>query len=82
MLENLRKKVKELEIKIRGWHCRRDREGLFDDPDYTGGGMARSSHWSGLHWSRDRSKETIERHHDTLHRDTRRHPSVALDAMS
>lgn len=43
-LENLRKKVKELEIEIRGWHCRRDRERSSDNPKYTGGGTARSSH--------------------------------------
>nr|POE83528.1 hypothetical protein CFP56_48261 [Quercus suber] len=45
-LENLRKKVKELEIEIRGWHCRRDREGSPDDPNYTG--VARLDHLTGV----------------------------------
>ena len=47
-LENLRKQVKELEIELRGWHCRRDCEGSSDDPNYTGGGTGESSHCSDL----------------------------------
>ena len=39
-LWNLRKQVKELEIKIREQRHRRDREMLSDDPDYTGGETA------------------------------------------
>lgn len=81
-LENLRKQVKELEIELRGWHCRRDCEGSSDDPNYTGGGAGESSHCSGLCWLRDRSHETMGHYHDSLYRDRREHHNAALDNMS
>ena len=81
-LENLRKLVKKLEMELRGWCCRRDREGSYDDPEYIGGGTAESSHYNGSRWSRDRSHETIGRCHDAPHRDRRGHQNVALDTMS
>ena len=33
-LENLHKKVNDLEIELRGRRCKRDREGSSDDLDY------------------------------------------------
>lgn len=33
-LENYRKQVNDLEVELRGKHCRMDREGSSDDPNY------------------------------------------------
>ena len=81
-LENLRKQIKELEIELKGQRCRRDREGSFDDPNYTGGGTRESSHCSSSRRSRDRSHETMRHRHDSPHQDKFGHHNVALDAMS
>nr|POE63911.1 hypothetical protein CFP56_01949 [Quercus suber] len=59
-LENLWKQVNDLEIELRGRHHRRDREDLFDDPNYI---VEESSRGSFLRWLRDRYRETMERYH-------------------
>ena len=78
-LENLQNQVNDLEIKLRGRHHRRDRENLFDDPNY----IAReSSRGSCSSRSRDRSRETMECYHESPHRERHEHCNAALDAMS
>lgn len=71
-----------MELEIRGWRCRKDREGSSDDLDYIGGNIARLSHQNGSQRSRDRSSKTVGRHFDTLKRDRHEHPSAALNTMS
>ena len=71
-----------MEIDLRGRHRRMDREGSSDDPDYMGGRIAESSHWSDWCRSRDRSNETKGHRHDTPNRDRRRHPNAVLDTMN
>ena len=68
-----------MEIKIRDRCRRRDREGSLSDPDYKVGSLVESSHQSDSRGSRERSNETVDKHHAE---NRRRHPSMALDAMS
>ena len=78
----MQKQVTELEIELRGRRHRRDWEGSYDDPDYTGGNIRESSHCSGSHRLKDRSHETMGLHHDSPHRDRCGHHNVTFDAIS
>ena len=78
-LENLRKQVNDLEIELKGRHCRRDWKDSFDDPDYI---ASESSQGSGSSWSRDRSCETMGRYHESPHRERHGYRNAAMDAMS
>ena len=71
-----------MEIELRGWHHKRDCEGLSNDPNYSKGDTRESSYCSSLCRLRDRSHETIGCHHDSPHWDRHGHHNATLDAMS
>ena len=78
-MENLQKHVNDLEIELRGRHHRRDREDSFKDHNYIAGESSRGSRSCRL---RDRSRETMERYHESPHRERHRHYNATLVAMS
>ena len=78
-LENLRKQVNDLEIRLRGRHRRRDREDSSDNPDYI---ADESSQGSGSSWSRDRSCETMGLYHESPHHKRHGYRNATMDAMN
>ena len=78
-LENLRKQVNDLEIELKGQHCRRKQDDLFVDLDYISGA---SSQGSGSHNSRERSYETTKWRSESRCHVRHGHYNAALNALS
>ena len=81
-IESLQKQIKELELKKRCRHQRRDYDRSSHNHESTSTHTGGSSYQSHSHLSRDRSNESKKDRSRTSRRERQGHPNAALDAIS
>ena len=79
-LECLHRLVRDLELEMQGRRRRRNHNKSLEGSVSVGGNHGETSHQSGSRWSRERSRDFVDRESSSPERC--RHRSVAMDAMS